>query len=578
MQNKPGLVRRNGTYYARLRVPQNLREQIGKAEVKLSLRTKDRAEANARFSDAIVSIHRIFAVAQNAAEAAAPVVIEVGRGELEQIARAWFRPRWEAREHAVWKPIPPDRSVQDAVELIEEELARVSSQDEITYGEYLYQARQLLHESGYSTASGTSVENLARYMIRGDLECLKMARRHHVDRDLHHAIQDPIFRPAGASAQSGSAAQSVERKNAVTVAQAIEQFRNDPQRAGLSAKNGMGYETGFKLLQEIVGVDFLLADVERDHARKVQEVLSHLPPNASKRFPKLTLVQAADYAKANALPPISAKTAENQLFNFSSFFRWAVREHIIDRTPADGLQPTQKKRSKAEGRQPFSEADLVNIFSADLYRRPHREVAPGQLGRYWVPLLALYHGARMNELCQLEVADIGEADGVPFMRITEESEIGEEKHLKTRNAQREVPIHPVLQQLGFMEYAAALKKSGKPRLFPDLTKAATSYYSDNFSKWFSRFRKQQGVSDRRVAFHSFRHGFRDATRAVDVPSDIVNELCGWSPGDSMGGHYGSGYPLQRKLEELSKVRFPAVEKLLPLQVVNEVRIEVHNEK
>lgn len=48
MQNKPGLVRRNGTYYARLRVPKNLREQIGKAEIKLSLKTKDRAEANAK--------------------------------------------------------------------------------------------------------------------------------------------------------------------------------------------------------------------------------------------------------------------------------------------------------------------------------------------------------------------------------------------------------------------------------------------------------------------------------------------------------------------------------------------------
>jgi len=302
-----------------------------------------------------------------------------------------------------------------------------------------------------------------------------------------------------------------------------------------------------------------------------------LPPNASKRFPKLTLVQAAEHAKANDLLPISAKTAENALFNFASFFRWAVREHIIDRTPADGLQPTQKKRTKAEERQPFSEADLVNLFSAALYRRPHGEVAPGQLGRYWVPLLALYHGARLNELCQLEVADIGEDDGVAVMRITEESEAGEEKHLKTRNAQRRVPIHPVLLQLGFMDYAASVQKSGKPRLFPDLTKAATGYYSDNFLKFFSRFRKQQGVTDRRVNFHSFRHGFRDATRAVDVPPDIVSELCGWSAGDSMRDHYGSGHTLRRKFEELSKVRFPAVEKLLPLQVVNEVGSEVHNE-
>lgn len=479
MQNKPGLVRRNGTYYARLRVPKNLREQIGKAEIKLSLKTKDRTEANAKLSDALVSIHRIFAAALNADEAVTPEAVEVGRGVLEQIARDWFRPRWQAREHAVWQSIPPDKSVQDAIDIIDQDLAQLSPPDDITYGQYLYQARKLLDQLGYPSASGTSTETLARYMIRGEVECLNMARRHHAERDLHHTIRDPIFRPAGAPMEVGSAAVPLERKNVVTVVQAVERFLGDPQRAGLSSKNSQGYKMGFKLLREIVGDNFLLVDVQRDHARKVQEALAHLPPNASKIFPKLTLVQAAEYAKTNGLPPISAKTAENILFNLASFFRWAVREHIIERTPADGLQPTQKKRSKAEGRQPFCESDLKMLFSAELYSRHYREVAVDQLGRYWVPLLALYHGARLNELCQLEVADIREADGVPFMRITEESETGEEKHVKTRNAQRDVPVHPVLCQLGFMDYVASAKKSGASRLFPDLTKAATGYYTSH---------------------------------------------------------------------------------------------------
>jgi hypothetical protein len=47
MKNKPGLVRRNGTYYARVRVPKHLVDQLGKAEITQSLRTKDRATANA---------------------------------------------------------------------------------------------------------------------------------------------------------------------------------------------------------------------------------------------------------------------------------------------------------------------------------------------------------------------------------------------------------------------------------------------------------------------------------------------------------------------------------------------------
>lgn len=262
----------------------------------------------------------------------------------------------------------------------------------------------------------------------------------------------------------------------------------------------------------------------REHARKVQEVFAHLPTNATKRFPGMTLVQAAQHAEKSGLPPISAKTAEVQLGNFSSFFSWAVREHLIDRTPAAGLQPLQEKRSKEDGRQPFSDADLVKLFSADLFREPYPRLAPKLLGRYWVPLLALYHGARMNELCQLEVADAGVADGIPFLHIREESAADEEKHLKTRNSERIVPVHPVLQQLGFVEYVEATRDAGHVRLFPTLTKSATGYYSDNFSKWFGRFCDKCGVTDSRLAFHSFRHGFRDAARAADVPSEVAREF------------------------------------------------------
>jgi integrase len=70
-------------------------------------------------------------------------------------------------------------------------------------------------------------------------------------------------------------------------------------------------------------------------------------------------------------------------------------------------------------------------------------------------------------------------------------------------------------------------------------------------------------------FHSFRHGFNDACRAANVPDDIIEQICGWAADDSMVNHYGMGHTLQRKAVEIAKVRFPAVERLLPaLQGVN----------
>ncbi|MBJ9658652.1 tyrosine-type recombinase/integrase [Burkholderia multivorans] len=570
LKNKPGLVSRNGTYYARVRVPALLVGLLQKHEIKISLRTKSLNEARARLPAALIEIHKQIAAVTKVADAVAPPVEEIGRGVLQQIARTWFEPRWRATSESLWKSAPTGMTAADALSNIDPELGRLTPPDDETFGAYLHAARGLLKAGGYSEPPGSAVETLAQYMIRGEIECLMGARRFYTEGRFYEVVEDPLYRPAGGSGDAVVSLGVAGAPSGVTVDQAIERFENDPQRANLSAKNLNGYRQSFKLLREIVGGDAPLSAVTREHARRVQEVLAHLPPNATKTFPKMTLVEAASHAAKNGIAPISAKTAEVQLGNFASFFAWAVREHIIDRTPAGGLQPLQEKRSKDEGRQPFSDADLVKLFSADLFREPYHRVAPGSLGRYWVPLLALYHGARLNELCQMETADAGVADGIPFLHFREESATDEEKHLKTRNSERIIPIHPVLQQLGFLDYVEATRRARHARLFPSLTKSATGYYSDNFSKWFGRFCDKCGVTDSRLAFHSFRHGFRDAARAANIPREIAQALGGWSNGDdSTSEDYGKGYTLSRKAAELAKIRFPAVEQLLPLQGVNE---------
>ena len=42
--------------------------------------------------------------------------------------------------------------------------------------------------------------------------------------------------------------------------------------------------------------------------------------------------------------------------------------------------------------------------------------------------------------------------------------------------------------------------------------------------------------------HGFRHSFRDRLRAIECPSEIINQLGGWSL-KSVGEGYGRGYEL-----------------------------------
>ena len=49
--------------------------------------------------------------------------------------------------------------------------------------------------------------------------------------------------------------------------------------------------------------------------------------------------------------------------------------------------------------------------------------------------------------------------------------------------------------------------------------------------------------------HSFRHSFRDRLRAVQCPSDMIDQIGGWSTA-GVGQAYGEGYSLNRTRQSL----------------------------
>ena len=54
--------------------------------------------------------------------------------------------------------------------------------------------------------------------------------------------------------------------------------------------------------------------------------------------------------------------------------------------------------------------------------------------------------------------------------------------------------------------------------------------------------------------HSFRHSMRDRLRSVNCPSEMIDQIGGWSR-DTVGQGYGSGYELTSKYEWLTKIYY-----------------------
>ena len=298
-------------------------------------------------------------------------------------------------------------------------------------------------------------------------------------------------------------------------------------------------------------------------------MLRWLPTNPIQRFPKLTTIQAAKMAKAKKLTStLSAASVNGCMTKLRTLFNFAVNEGWIDRYPARGLRVVDPVRRR-DKRLPFSNEQLRSIFNAPLYTGCTDDwlgfAQPGaehpRRGRFWVPLLALFAGLRLNQACQLDVAAIQTVEGVDRISISAgPATANNDRRLKTASSERLVPIHSAPREMGFITFVEARLAAGGRKLFAELQASSTGYFSDPFSKGFRRFLAKAGAARPRTCFHSFRHCYRDALRETRIDHEIALALAlgGWASGSGKddsetAAAYGRGYRVETLKAALEKV-------------------------
>jgi len=340
----------------------------------------------------------------------------------------------------------------------------------------------------------------------------------------------------------------VAKRDPMTITELFERYMADPA-ANRSSKSIIEYNSVFGVLTDLVGTNTSIYDVGRKTCRDVMEVLRHIPPHATKRFPGKTWPEISVIARDQNLKLLSPGTVNKYLASLSSLFNWALKEELLDRNPATGLAIADTIRAK-DKRLPFSDDQLKRIFSDPVFTDHDYGNRPS---RFWVPWIGYLSRMRLNEICQLNTEDAREFDGVICFHITASIMRGiDDRVLKTPSSERVVLVHPKLLELGFDRYRRSLPITGK--LFPDITMAANGYRSDTFTKYFQRFLLKCGAKSDRTSFHSFRHNFRDALRNVGVQHQIVLALGGWVGDAGIEANYGRGYSAEVLLTAISKVK------------------------
>lgn len=243
----------------------------------------------------------------------------------------------------------------------------------------------------------------------------------------------------------------------------------------------------------------------------------------------------------------SAANINMKLSRLRTLLNWAFGNEHADSNAGAGISVKQADAGKKK-RLPFTLSDLQAIYDSPVYSRGDRPAQGRGEAAYWLPLLALYTGARLEELGQLRVSDVqnieyADDDGAMqsgwFLHITTDSDgEGQENKLKNAGSERLIPVHPEMQRLGFIDYVATQGKAG--RVFPELKPDIYDRLTAKWGEWFGPYmRKVCGIVDRRKVFHSFRHTFKDYARKAMLEG-VARQIMGHA-GKDVADDYGSGF-------------------------------------
>jgi integrase len=314
--------------------------------------------------------------------------------------------------------------------------------------------------------------------------------------------------------------------------------------------------------------DLHVAQINRGHVRAFREAAQLVPKHRAGKLRKMTLPELADWSRHHPdAVRISSATVNKWLTCLQAVLNWARENGAIpdDVTWAD---PVSKMRLTEETprRQPWELDELRLLFGSSVFTNDLRPDGGRGEAAFWLPLLALFSGARLSELAPITVDDIklDVPSGVRFMTVIEDTSVG--RSVKTKASVRAVPVHSELLRMGFMDFVehARAKCSSSGRLFPAIERGPKGTYGEVWSKWFGRYKRSLGIDNENSVFHSFRHGFKDALRAAQVSEDINDALTGHAGGNRVARAYGwkdmvrrFGFPALHAAVE--KVAYPGLD-------------------
>ncbi|MBP6783971.1 MAG: phage integrase SAM-like domain-containing protein [Verrucomicrobiales bacterium] len=355
-----------------------------------------------------------------------------------------------------------------------------------------------------------------------------------------------------------------------TIADICERFPKRKVEGRLSKATLASYPLPLRILEQFFSAKRTLKSLTFEDAERLLAFLGTMPTNAERRYRGETVIEAARLeAKRDQKRIMSPKRQKDTFNTIKAVLNYAVEVGWLERNPFSSKALLDKlPRIETRSREQFTSEDLTALFSHPRFlgiRGTRDEAGTLKEGRFWVPLLRLFHGMRANEAASLLVCDVKKEDGIPFLWIRETDDGGNiVKGLKTQSSHRRIPIHSELVRIGFLNFVAEQRERSRDGfLFPEMTpNKQTGNRAKTFSQWFGRLvTKALGEDAVKFGkdFHSFRHAVTDCLRVGAKSDEMRYALLGWTEGAGKRNakfNYEEKFKIRELKELIDSVNFP----------------------
>lgn len=501
------LLLKAGIWYFRLALPADIRNRSGKKEVRLSLGTGYARIAATYAISLDASKHKLFSTIRS------DIMADLTADKIKEYIAAHFRKTLES----MWDTMldSPHSSTEELEKTIDK-VNQFKNQAKTNLalrntGPSINAVDEIITTNGLDTIKDSrdytrlGVEVLKAYVDVAEVLLLRLKGNHRDEESILAAYSTSHIRDSS----------YVKNKEINLLFGLIDAYCADKISSKRWKNRGVDENhKKFARIKLILG-NIPVSSIDYSHVSTVRETLQKIPARMNiKEYAGMNLeelVALKDVAR------LSKKTINDELHLASSLFAFAIKNRVTSINPFQG-SALAKDSAPEETRLAFTAEDIKKIFEQDAYSQ-HCGNDPS---RHWLPLLGLFTGARLAELCQLTVSDVYLLGDLLVIDINDNAH---DKNLKTPGSKRLIPVHPTLRDtLGFERFVSQAKEAGQERLFPNL-KYTRKRYSHKPSQDFGRYLKSLGGFEKKC-FHSFRHGLVMNLRNQGISNEIIASVTG----------------------------------------------------